>query len=261
MLKVTNFIIADCGRAVSLRFGGAGIDRSAYFEDSFITAVSRPNCPDCYGPGAIDCSGNYAVRMLTITVNGENLPGKFGSSFDVICKEEIFDAKAFLINVEFENYRRSYQNLPQCSNNILFRPHPQAEDLTGSHHLWNTVCTNCELESLAFFQPASRRHLGWFGGCGKILCTGMANYLIRDCTGDMFGFVGTAIANNREIGDNSDHCTFYSMMNGHICERNDFGVLEYESIAPDFNTRIMWPVYLKYHGGRWNTSTNGWMEW
>ena len=70
MLKVTNFIIADCGRAVSLRYGGAGIDRPAYFEDSFITAISRPDCPDCYGSGAIDCSGNYAVRMLTITVNG-----------------------------------------------------------------------------------------------------------------------------------------------------------------------------------------------
>ena len=48
-LRVTNFIIADCGRAVTLRFGGAGTDRSAYFENSFITAISRPNCSDCYG--------------------------------------------------------------------------------------------------------------------------------------------------------------------------------------------------------------------
>jgi len=43
--------------------------------------------------------------------------------------------------------------------------------------------------------------------------------------------------------------------------REDFGVMEYESIAPDFNTRIMWPVYLKYDGGRWNSTTNGWREW
>ena len=90
-----------------------------------------------------------------------------------------------------------------------------------------------------------------------MLCTGLSNYLIRDATGDLFGFVGTAIANNREIGDNSDDCERYPTINGHICRRNDFGVLEYESIAPDFNRRIMWPVYLKYEGGRWNTSTNG----
>ena len=23
----------------------------------------------------------------------------------------------------------------------------------------------------------------------------------------------------------------------------------------------MWPVYLSYDGGAWNTSTNGWREW
>jgi hypothetical protein len=37
--------------------------------------------------------------------------------------------------------------------------------------------------------------------------------------------------------------------------------LQYESIAPDFNTRIMWPVYLKYDGGNWTSVTNGWREW
>lgn len=50
-------------------------------------------------------------------------------------------------------------------------------------------------------------------------------------------------------------------MNGHHCTRLDFGVIEYESIAPDFNTRIMWPVYLKFEGGLWNSTTNGWREW
>lgn len=47
-------------------------------------------------------------------------------------------------------------------------------------------------------------------------------------------------------------------MNGHWCEGNEFGVLEYESIARDFNKRIMWPVYLKYDGGKWTSETNGW---
>ena len=38
-------------------------------------------------------------------------------------------------------------------------------------------------------------------------------------------------------------------------------MIEYESIAPDFNTRIMWPVYLFYDGGQYTTETNGWREW
>lgn len=89
----------------------------------------------------------------------------------------------------------------------------------------------------------------------------MNNYLIHDWTGHLFGFRGVAIANNSEIGDNTPGCVYYEAINGHICDREDFGVLEYESIAPDFNTRIMWPVYLNFEGGDWNTSTNGWREW
>ncbi len=38
-------------------------------------------------------------------------------------------------------------------------------------------------------------------------------------------------------------------------------MLEYESVAPDFNTRIMWPVNLTYDGGNWTSVTNGWREW
>ena len=65
-----DFIIADSGRAVSLRFGQEGDDRTAYFRDSYITAISRLDCPECYGNGRTKCSGNQAVRMLAVTING-----------------------------------------------------------------------------------------------------------------------------------------------------------------------------------------------
>ena len=72
-LEFKNFMMADCGRAVTLRFGLGGskeFNMTGYFKDSFITAISRPSCSECYGSGAIDCSGNQAVRMLAVTVNG-----------------------------------------------------------------------------------------------------------------------------------------------------------------------------------------------
>ncbi len=47
-------------------------------------------------------------------------------------------------------------------------------------------------------------------------------------------------------------------MNGYYCDMDSLAVLEYESIAPDFNLRIMWPVYLKYDTGSWVSVTNGW---
>lgn len=51
-------------------------------------------------------------------------------------------------------------------------------------------------------------------------------------------------------------------MNAYTClAREDFGVLEYQSVAADFKTRIMWPVNLTAQGYNYTTVTNGWREW
>jgi hypothetical protein len=69
-LQINNSIVADSVRGISLRFGLEGTDRAAYLSNSYITQISRPNCTICYGPGKIDCSGNHAIRMLAVTING-----------------------------------------------------------------------------------------------------------------------------------------------------------------------------------------------
>jgi len=47
-IKFKHFVIADCGRGATLRFGRGGRtnnhDFEASFEDSYISAISRPNC-------------------------------------------------------------------------------------------------------------------------------------------------------------------------------------------------------------------------
>ena len=46
-LKFKHFLIADSGRAVTLRFGISGrkqLDNTAFLEHSFISAISRPTC-------------------------------------------------------------------------------------------------------------------------------------------------------------------------------------------------------------------------
>lgn len=115
--------------------------------------------------------------------------------------------------------------------------------------------------AMAYFDAPIARELGWFGGCGNILCTGRNNYIIEDHTDTLFPQGGFLLANNSWIGDNTPGCTFISSMNGYHCTRHDFGALEYESIAPDYNTRIMWPVTLHYDGGNWTSITNGFKEW
>ena len=201
-------MIADSERGATLRFGKKGDDRSAFFRDSFITAISRPSCSDCYGLNATHCTGNHGIRMLAVTVNGETMPMKFGTGYDVICKQETYDSKAFLENIIFENFNQEYGSLTQCSNNVVFRPHPTASDMTGSHNLFNTTCNNCSLNAYAYFDPPKTSDLGWEGGCGNILCTGKNNYLIHDYNGTFLPEPGVLLANNSVIGDNTEGCTY-----------------------------------------------------
>lgn len=201
--------------------------------------------------------------MLATTINGEHFPKTFDSGFDVICRSETFDNKAFFYNVTFENFNQIYSEpaLIQCNNNIIFRPHPIDVDLIGTHHLWNSQCNNCSIDAYAYFDPPKASELGWAGGCGSLLCTGRNNYMIHDHSGTFLPTKGILIANNTNISSSMPECVYHPLINGHYCPREDFGVLEYQSIAPDFNTRIMWPVYLSFDGGNWLTWTNAYKEW
>lgn len=258
-------MMADNGRGITLKLGASegGYDHSAYLNNSYVTAVSRPNCQECYGSAATDCSNNHGMRMFTASNNGEVMPAKFGGSFDVVCKQPVYDSRSFLENVTFDGFSQTYTgNASACSSNHVFRPHHGGFDMVGSVNLFTSQCTNCDTDSFLIAPAPSTKRLGWFGGCGDILCTGFQNYLVQDHDGMFFGSPGTIVPNNSMIAENENSCTFSAPMNAYMCSsRQDFGVLEYQSRADDKQKRIMWPVYLFYEGGNYTTVTNGWSEW
>ena len=100
-ITYSDYILADNKLALSLRFGLGGTDRTASVSNSFITAVSRPNCVECYQAGRTSCTGIQAIRLLAVTVNGEHYPTAFGTGFDGLCKEEVLDSKSFFDDVTF----------------------------------------------------------------------------------------------------------------------------------------------------------------
>jgi len=147
---LTKFVMADNRRSVTLKIGasGGGTNHTAYLTNSFISAVSRPTCAECYGSGATRCTDSHGMRMFVPSANGETLPGKFGGGFDVICKEPVYDAKSFLINVTFDNFRKTYTGAASvCGSNFVFKPHGSAWDETGSVNLYNSSCLNCDNNS------------------------------------------------------------------------------------------------------------------
>jgi hypothetical protein len=103
--------MVDNQRGVTLKFGnGEGnTNHTGIFTNSYISAVSRPNCAQCYGDSAISCTNNIGLRLLTASANGEVLPGKFGPNFDVICKQELYEMKVYMTNVTFDHFNQSYQ--------------------------------------------------------------------------------------------------------------------------------------------------------
>ena len=176
-----------------------GTDRALTFSDSYITQISRPSCTICYGNNKIGCSSNSALRAFTVTINGETYPTSYDAGFDVICKHEAFDAKAFIKNVVFDSYRQNYSeaNLAQCSKNVVLTTHPSAADLVGGHYFWNSSCTNCQFEAMAIFDPPKLSDLGWSGGCGNITCTGKKNYFLMDHTATLFPGGGVLLPSNK----------------------------------------------------------------
>ena len=74
--------------------------------------------------------------------------------------------------------------------------------MVGSVNLYNSLCSNCDEDSYLLAQTPNLAFLGWFGGCGDMVCTGFRNYLVQDHTGTFFGSKGTIIPNNSVIGRN-----------------------------------------------------------
>ena len=78
------------------------------------------------------------------------MPSKFGSGFDVVCKQPVYDSKAYLNNVIFDNFLQNYSGKAvgnSCSKNFVFRPHSGGFDMVGGHFLTNCNCTNCDNNS------------------------------------------------------------------------------------------------------------------
>lgn len=265
ILKFDSFTLADNGRALGLKHGFGSLphdNNTAWVTNSWISAVARPSCTSCYGNLTTDCTSNEGVRMMASTLYGWPLPSNFDdASFDRIDSLAALDSKAFFVNVTFDNFRQNYTGLSQCGGNYVFKPHPDAYEEIGSSHLFNTSCIGCEPTAWAYFTPPPLISQSESLGCGNFACTGRNNYIIEDHSGSFMGFNGTLIPNNSWVGGNEQNCNIAPLMNGYVCNRTDVAVLEYESVAKDYNTRIVWPIELSYSGGNWTSITNGWRNW
>lgn len=262
-LSYSTMMFAENQRGLTLRFAHLGNDNYAKVTKTWFSPFVRPACPSCYSAAtSAYCRNSHAVRMLSVTITGESFPliRITPTGFDVICTKEIPDARAYFTDSRFEDYGDSYEQ-SFCGKNYVFIRHNLASDMTAGHYLRNVECVDCDPNWLMRADPPSLSWRGWFGGCGSMDCTGPNNYLVEDQTGQFLGFQGTLVANNTLVGSHLAQCTLVPNMNSYSCHRSDLAIMEFESVAPDMDRRVVWPVNVSWDPARWTNVINGWREW
>lgn len=189
LLQYKFFTLADNQRSLVLKHGFGSLNHdnnSVVLASSWISALARPSCSYCYGNLATDCISNQGIQMMASTINGSSISSTladYDTNFDRIDKPAGLDSKAFINSVTFDNFKQSYVGFNECGNNVIFKPHPDAYELIGSHYLTNSASIGCDLSANAFFTPPTNKSLG----CGDIDCTGRNNYIVQDRSGHLFG--------------------------------------------------------------------------
>ena len=66
-LYYKKLLIIDSSVGVALKIARKGRDLNAYVENSYISAIERPSCPNCYGDNATKCKNNEGIKMFVAT--------------------------------------------------------------------------------------------------------------------------------------------------------------------------------------------------
>ncbi|CAD8162684.1 unnamed protein product [Paramecium octaurelia] len=248
-LEIKKFITAE--NKINIILKGSSINEMnnvIKISDGYITAIARPTCITCYENIDVNyCSSTLGMQLATMSSQSflptvDNLQS---DQFDWINTKQVIDLRVLVNNLEFNQFKVNNNQVPNCVENAVFRQHPQAIDMTGRHYLKNTLCTDCEFESLLYrLRDSDFNKIGLYGGCGSMECTGQKNILIEDLTGDFFGEIGQGISNNTEFGQYAKYCKRIEQWNGYWCPGRNIQVLYFMSTAPEQNTRLYSPVIL-----------------
>ena len=68
--------------------------------------------------------------------------------------------------------------LQKCGHNRAFEGYDESFDQLADTYLYNTTCSNCEVDGLANFLDEDLSFMGWLGGCGMMVCTGHRNWMV-----------------------------------------------------------------------------------
>ena len=267
-IQASDMVLAENLIGTTIMIAGESDNNTIFHKNMHYLGIARTDCPECFSNSKM-CQNQLAFKLAAIETEGEGYPLSFKSSplaIITLCVEGAFDKKSYLDNVKFSNYKNSYseKNWNQCKANYLFSTVSTATDGSASLFIKNSVCENCEKDTFVNWLKPKASKIGWLGGCGNMVCTGLRNILISDLDGKLFGRTqsGSQLIPKIPGVDFSKYpgCSEYNQYwNGYECLGNNFGIITFESTATDKRDRIISPVNILRNN--FNNSLNMLGEW
>ena len=262
-VNISRVILAENKVHFNTWTGREDIEINQYHENMFVTALAIPSCAKCY-KNSSEFSNQIAGYFSPSTIGGRFPIVPFPHfSLMVVCKASPPDAKTWVSNVIFENFRSDYKDHEvahwrDVKSNVVYKTFNTSPDLGADQILRNTVCNNCQNEALVYFQKPDEKKVGWKSGCGSLVCTGKRNIILTDDDGKFLGRKGQIIP-DYEGYKSLPNCKSVPGTNSLHCESVQVGKLLFESLDVNRIARVIAPVNIT--SAKVHNTINQWQEW
>jgi hypothetical protein len=261
-VNITRVILAENKVHFNTWTGKDGIELNQYHERMFVTALAIPSCAKCYKDASL--FSNQVAGYFSPSIVGGRFPIEVKPHFShmIVCKASPPDAKTWVTNVIFENFRTDYSNHEvahwrSVKSNVVYTTYDFTPDLGADQILRNTVCNGCEPKALVYFQQPDNK-VGWKTGCGELICTGKRNIILTDDDGKFLGQRGQIIPDYQGYQKLSN-CVKVSGTNSLHCSSVQVGKLLFESLDVNRIARLIAPVNIS--SAKLHNVVNQWREW
>ena len=252
-ISASHLIITDTEIGVSLNTGGIFAETSINLYNSYFAGVSSETSSYF---NKQECSNHAGIYLSVSTTGPKSIPPTASQlPWYKVKTDHIFKATFSVSSVTFENFKDNY--VPGCVNNHIFATNPYASDASASTFTSNLDLINVDPESIVFFNYPSDDWIG-IDDCGGWYCTGINNAIIKDTDGTLTGQSANLIPLNKGVFD-PNTCTASAKQNAYICTEKEWGLLTFESLDADFNTRIISPIYVYTNDG-FENKLNSYMD-
>ena len=240
-----------------------GTDNMILYDTLDFFAIARTDCADCYISSASNpqCSNQVAIVLPVITIMRAQSFPIFGSSPMVLMNlttDASFDQELLIKNTRFHHFNFEYPELPGfCLQNLIFSMLPSSPDALASVYLSNTTTLDSSIDT--FFQLSLPDPID-LPSCGGFNCSGEANWILSDLTGDFLNTTSQVIP--QILGLKAYQCFpgSSSQWNANFCSGLAFGILEFENAGPDQRLRPIAPVNVSSPQVS-QRPLNQWKEW